>query len=59
VLWLEESYFSKVEDKGIRRIESGPRFADKVRVFVESRGSLRFAESRGGSRFKDKVVVCL
>jgi hypothetical protein len=45
VLWLKEYYFSEVE-KGIRRIESGPRFADKVRVFIESRGGLRFAESR-------------
>jgi hypothetical protein len=45
VLWLKEYYFGEVE-KGIRKIESGLRFADKVRVFVELRGGLRFAESR-------------
>jgi hypothetical protein len=45
VLWLKEYYFNKVK-KGIRKIKSGPRFADKVRVFVKSRGGLRFAELR-------------
>jgi hypothetical protein len=45
MLWLKEYHFGEVE-KGIRRIKSSPRFADKVRVFVESRGGLRFAESR-------------
>jgi hypothetical protein len=33
VLWLKEYHFGGVE-KRIRKIESSPRFADKVRVFV-------------------------